>query len=98
MGTFKNDFETFALGRIDRAINLEKEHSNEYIKKDNEYSKLLGEFFENLSEEKVILFDQITDVLWTLSGYENLASYRMGINDAYKLQDNNYFSKEEVEE
>lgn len=97
MSTFKNDFENFELDRIDTAVNDLRENNEKYIAKNDQYTILVGKLFENLSEEKVIIFDQIIDLLGDIYGDECLAVYRLAFKDALNFNDKKYFHKE-VEE
>lgn len=98
MRSFKLEFYEFSLERINDSIMELKKNDNKYKEKELKYTKLTKDLFKNLSEDKVIIFDQIIDLLGDMSADECLATYRTAFNDAYKLQDKNYFFKEEVEE
>lgn len=51
------------LDKINERMLLFKENNKEYKRKENEYTKLTYAFFKDLSEEQIIQFDKIVDLI-----------------------------------
>lgn len=72
------------LEKITERMLLFKENNKEYKRKENEYTKLTYDFFKNLSEEQIIQFDKIVDLIGDMEKDELIIAYKIGVESFNK--------------
>ena len=87
----------FILDRVNEGTAPLKENK-EYITKENAYTKLTYDFFKNLSEEQIIQFDTIIDLIGDMQKEELILAYKTAIEDVKKEFNVPYYVFEEVVE
>lgn len=72
------------LEKITERMLIFKENNKEYKRKENEYTKLTYDFFKNLSEEQIIQFDKIVDLIGDMEKDELIIAYKIGVESFNK--------------
>ena len=70
------------LDRINKAILSYKENNNGSKTKEDTYTKLVRDFFSNLTEEQIIQFDKIIDLVGDIQKDDLIVAYNTGVDSA----------------
>lgn len=87
----------FILDRVNEGTASLKENK-EYITKENAYTKLTYDFFKTLTEEQIVQFDTIIDLVGDMQKDELILAYQTAIEDVKKEFNVPYYVFEEVVE